>query len=253
MSPKKNKNIFTYIPSNTPFYTNLCLKTWEINKPKNYNIIILNSQNISQYLPKDLMPLNFTTKQIENFSFTQDFVASLVLYNYGGIFLEPNIIMTDKFKTNEILLKNTGLVVFSDNRYNICQGFMMGNKNSKILEELIRRYNFMKYIPIEIQNSRNFILNDVVKRFAQNDVLIVNIDKSGYYIDKSMYSLHNEYLYKKYFYTNASNTDDFFELCKGLCYLNNNFIPEEYKNMKQKDFLKKDILLAQIFKKILNI
>ena len=111
----------------------------------------------------------------------------------------------------------------------------------------------MKYIPIEIQNSRNFILNDVVKRFAQNDVLIVNIDKSGYYIDKSMYSLHNEYLYKKYFYTNASNTDDFFELCKGLCYLNNNFIPEEYKNMKQKDFLKKDILLAQIFKKILNI
>lgn len=39
--------------------------------------------------------------------------------------------------------------------------------------------------------------------FSKNDVLVLNIDRLGDYMEKSMYSLSNEYLHKKYFYTNS--------------------------------------------------
>lgn len=253
-----SKKIFTYFKEETmPPYTKLCLKTWKHNLPPGYEIIILDDKNLFKYIPENILPDSLRMKcssEIQcSFPHFFDFAAACVLYFNGGIFLDTDTIMTDKFKPEEILLENTGLIMFSEGKSNVCPGFMMANKGSLALEELIRRYQFTYYLPKNKKSERNYLINDVLAEFSSKDVMLLECEDYGYFMEKTMYGIFNEYIYKKYYFSDACKTEDFFENSKGLTALHNSITPQKYKKMKENEFLEQNILLAKIFKHILTL
>lgn len=257
MKKSINKTIYTYFEEKTmPPYVNLCLKTWENNIPKDYKIEKINRKNLFKYIPEKFLPDSLYAKcRVEkecSFPYFYDLVAAYVLWLHGGIFLDADTIMTDKFEPQEALLEATDLVVFSDGINNVCPGFMAANKNSEVLEELIRRYKFAAFLPVNPKTPRNFIFNDTIADFSSNDVILLDCEDYGYLMEKSMYGIFNEYLYKKYYFTDVCSTADFFENSKGLTALHNSMTPEKFKKTEEKEFLNLNILLSKIFKNILT-
>ena len=253
MKLSKNKKIYTYLCQNSPQYFNLCIKTWKKSLKNKYEIIILNEENISSYLP-DVFLKVFSDKRIKEnkVPYFYSYLSSVILHKNGGIFLQPDMIMTKEFETQLILLENCDFVAFSNGKNNICSGCIMANKHSKVLDELIRRYRFMDFLLPLFVSSENFILNDVIKYFPQNDVLLIDSEDAGYCMEKSMYGVSGKYLYEKYYFSDICNIDEFFNHTRGLTALNDNFTPQKYRKMNENEFLSQNILLSYIFKEILT-
>ena len=253
MNTGYNKTIYTYLEANCHEYLNLCIKTWYKNLPDGYKIVVLTQENIQGVLPESvinsLFSLDYREKKLPYFV---DYLAASVLFFNGGIFLDADTIVTEKFFPQEILLRSTNLILFSDGANNVCSGFMMANKNAPVLEELIRRYTFAKYLPAVSNSRRNFIINDTIKDFKERDALLLDCEASGYYMEKTIYGMGGEYLYQKYYFSNICSVRDFFEHTKGIVALHNSLTPEKYKHMGIEEFLKQDILLSKILKSILT-
>lgn len=250
---KQEKKIYTFVDENKlPDYVKLCLKTWHKSIPSGYELVILNRNNILNYISKELLPDTMLQKAACSFPYFFDYISAAVLYSNGGIFLNPDIIMTSNFRPNDILLKNTDLVLFSDGKNNVCSGYMMGRKSSPILEELLRRYRFASYLPLNDSVSKNYIINDIVKDSSSRDILLLDCEDYGYFMEKAMYGVSNKYLYEKYYFTDICSVDEFFENSKGLTALRNSLTPEVFKAMNEKEFLSQNILLSKIFNRIIT-
>lgn len=250
---KINSKIFTFLnDTDHPPYLNLCIKTWHLNKPENYEIKILNNDNLHEALPKDALAK--FQKQTGQCSFPHfiDYLAALVLYHNGGIFLDADTIFTQKIDTNDVLLNSTDLVVFAQNKKDICSGYMMANKDSAILEEIIRRYEFASYLPINNNQKRNFIISDAAKEFSLNDILYLDCEDCGYLMEKTLFGVSSDYIYKKYYFYDICSTSDFFKNSKGITALRNTITPDNYKKMTEQEFLSQDILLSKVLGRILN-
>lgn len=246
--------IFTfYNAGSSPPYLNLCLKTWQLNKPDNTEIKILNLNNLEEVLPsKVLTKFQKQTGQC-SFPYFIDYLAALVLYHNGGIFLDADTLFTHKNETNSVLLKNTDMIVFAQNKKEVCPGYIMANKGSFILEEIIRRYEFASYLPQGGSPKRNFIISDTSRDFSSRDILFLDCEDSGYNMQKTQFGIVSDYVYKKYYFSNICSVEDFFENSKGITSLKNSATPDKYKNMSEEEFLSQDILLAKIFKRIINV
>ncbi len=79
--------IYTYWhDNNLPIFVKKCINSWE-RYNSSYDIIILNKDNISKYIPFDIFKLKYakTHQQIA------DFIRIYVLSHYGGIWLDSTI------------------------------------------------------------------------------------------------------------------------------------------------------------------
>lgn len=91
MIPKK---IWTFWDSeNLPITVKNCLKTWAFFNP-DYEIIVLNKNNLKQYLTIDIEKLRHSSDSPARFS---DFVRLLIASKYGGIWLDASTICTQSF------------------------------------------------------------------------------------------------------------------------------------------------------------
>ena len=79
------------------------MKTWKKYLSDEYKIVILNSKNIEKFISKSLLPDISKLKQRYPFPRFCDYIAALVLYENGGIFLDADTIITEKFKDEEVL------------------------------------------------------------------------------------------------------------------------------------------------------
>lgn len=253
MNDEKNL-IFTYLnlPKETPGYINLCIKTWQKYIPEGYNVVILNPENLKDYISAEILNKNIYDRISSDSSFfAYEYIAAAVLYCNGGIFLNPGIIMTDKFSPPDILLSKFEIILYGSSKTDPCAGFMMARKNASILEELLRRLAFFTYLP-ETQNYKPFmLLKDILKEDCSQSAIVLDCEESGYLMEKAMYGVSDQYLYSKYYFSNICNTKDFFKTEKGLTALQIENTPDIYKNMTEEEFLYQDILLSKIFKTLL--
>lgn len=238
----QKKKIFTYFEEEKIYsYLNLCIKTWQKNISDDYEVVKLNSKNISSYIPQNKLP--DPTRAKCSFLHFLDYVSAAVLFYNGGIFLSPEIILTNNFcekiLVDETLLQRTDLVLFSrSQKHEFCSGFMMANKGSKILGKYLKSF--------ETQS-----LSEVIKDVNLREVIFLDPEECGYLMESSMYGVYNEYIYSKYYFADICATEDFFKTSKGITCLNSSWTPEKYKKMSEQEFLGQDILLAKIFNEIM--
>ncbi len=248
-----SKNIFTFFDSKvSPKYMNLCLQTWLINANDKCKINVLNYENLNKYVPNCVLEnIKKQTSSVLSPIFI-DYIASVVLYHNGGLFMDADTILTEKFNFQDILLKNSDLIVFSKGLSKVCSGFMLANKGASVLDELIKKYESVLFSSALHDKKRNSFISDIAFDFGINDVFCLDCEKNGYYMEQKLFGVVSDYIYQKYYFTNICSVDEFFENSQGVTALRNSQTPEYYKNMNEKEFLAQDILLAKILKKIIT-
>jgi hypothetical protein len=108
--------IYSYWHDNQlPSFVQKCVNSWKNHNPS-YKIIILNKNNINEYIPFDIFKLKFakTHQQIA------DFIRIYLIYEYGGFWLDSTIYLNKSldwvhsYQINE----NSEFVGFKINRLN---------------------------------------------------------------------------------------------------------------------------------------
>lgn len=91
-----------------PGYIKLCFDIMKRNGSKYFNIVILNEKTVFDYLPnlrKDINDLPIALKT--------DYIRVLLLYTYGGVWMDADtIMMTDLKKIVDLLNNNTDFIGF---------------------------------------------------------------------------------------------------------------------------------------------
>ncbi|MBS4759709.1 MAG: hypothetical protein KHX03_03310 [Clostridium sp.] len=242
------KKIYTFFSAGDEMipYSGLCLKTWKKNLPKDYEIEIINNSKIFSYISRNLLPGPIEAVCSSPLFF--DYLALNVLYNNGGIFLRPHIVMTEKFKPCELLIESSDLVFYYNmDLYNCCPGFYMAKRGSLLLKNMLDRF----FTASDMCLSKIFFhsLRDV----KYGRFLGIDAENTGFLMEKSLFGVYNEYIHKKYYFTDICSWDEFVKTSKGLTLLNCLWLPEKYKKMGEFEFLNQNILLSKIFKKILYV
>lgn len=248
MNTRYSKTIYTFLAKNSPSYLSLCIKSWFCSVPDGYKIVVLNESTFCDYVPEDIYN---KLVHVEDLRFFFDYLAAAVIFYNGGLFLDADTIMLPKFFPQDILLSCTDVVLFSDGINNICPGYLLANKGAEFLSELLDKYSKNEFVDFR-QKKRSNIINDVVKKYLEKEVLCLDAENNGYLIEKAVYGVSNEYLYKKHYFSSVTSVEEFFQYSKGLTALHNSLTPEEYKYMNTDEFLNQDILLSKIFKLILT-
>jgi len=150
---------------NTPSYIWLCIYSVYVNCFKDFNIIILNSNTIYQYLPHLNIKIGpYSTISLDK---RKEYISCCLLEKYGGIYLEPSIIIMKNLYPlyqNYIISQNYDFVGFSYGNDYIIGGIrenqqlkpsmkvMMSSKNTllmryckKELHQLITSFNKTSY------------------------------------------------------------------------------------------------------------
>lgn len=145
--------------NNMESYLIICLYSIYKHCGQSFNIIVLNDQNIFTYLPD----LNIAMGPESTISLDRrrDLISFMLLYRYGGIWLNPNtIIMKDLLPTFN-LLKEFDMIVFGcPSEYYTCnKGYLRPQRDlimslpglkinylcSVELNKMIQSYNFPAY------------------------------------------------------------------------------------------------------------
>lgn len=274
---KYKKYIFTFWEpkEKMPGFIKLCIKTWKVHIYE-YEIIILDYNLSKQYLGEDL----FTSIICKNMSVMvqSDAIRVAMLYKYGGIWMDADTIITNGefmkyIKNYEFSMVNEKNI--SDFNY---IAFIYSTKNSYATKEWLNQIKFRVQIFNEtLLNKENitnitiweniwknvnswyylgngiidFILRNITgKRFLGIDKDEINVFPEMIYFKNSNYNVYQAY---KKFYFEPGDPQFAINNSKGIIFLHNSWTNFKYKNMTEDVFLSQDILLAKLFKKLLNL
>lgn len=245
MSPHLHK-IFVY-KNNAPqndIVINLCEKAIKSAISNDYELCVLDKNNVANYIDFEL--LNFDSNKINLSTFNKDYLFLCILYCNGGIIIEPDVILTKDFSEIFNLLEPCDLVVFGESFSKISKSFFMANKKALVLKELINNY------VLNTKNTYNICLEVEINKLNNPKIVILDSEKTGYEIEKTIFGVSGDYIYKNCYFTSGVTVDEFFESTRGITKLKYPLTPTKYKNMKINEFLKQDILIAKIFNKLLS-
>ena len=262
--------IFTFWePSNSmPGYINLCINTWKKYLPNFYKVIILDYNNLKEYLDKKIIN-KILFKQM-TLPIQADAIRVAVLQKHGGFWMDCDTIITNSSFMN--MFYGSDLIMFGSSKQNILHtGFIYASNNSTILKawlgEIIKRtriYNqkliLNRIFPIKLFNKSfnqlltwnylgNGIINEIVKNTSTQSFKLIERDEA--------YALPDMFLYKepvksyRDFYFTDRDPEPILKKCKGILLLHNSWTKDIYKKMSQKEFLHQDILLARLLLSLL--
>ena len=261
----QQKQIFTFWEPKEciPPYLRLCMETWEKFLPE-YTVKVLDYSSIEEYLGKDY----YDGYLYKNFSLPKqaDAIRAALLNKFGGIWFDCDTIITsDKIK--ELINKDSGFIIAGKHI-----GFIVTKPNSYITTK------WTEEIKINIQKHKDFkpdlfkkifknkeysyyegwdylgnsILNKYLKKDSKHCHIIskkeIEMLPERIYGNKSIKNPINQYID---FYFNQPYNDKILDNNGGLIYLHNSWTPKKYKTMSREEFLKQDITLSKILKKIL--
>ena len=268
------KYIFTFWEpkGNIPGYLRLCIKTWK-KFLTDYEIIILDYETVKEFLGESLYSkIIFKNMPI---AVQSDAIRIAILNKYGGIWIDTDTIILN----NELLTKlnNYELMMIREGntKYHYI-GFIYALKNSTIIKEwlkqIIQRVKIYKYIytnKTDTNISKYFYKSYNSLRYLGNEIinaLLKNITGKNFFslknselnalpersIYKNPFNLSKRQRYIE-FYFKKRNPEIILKKSKEIILLHNSWTPIEYKKMSEKEFLKQDILLSYLIKKVLNI
>jgi len=266
------KKIFTFWePKNKiPGYLKLCIETWKKFLPE-YEIEILDYETVKNYLGEIL----FSEIICKNMTLPiqADAIRVSLLQKYGGIWMDTDIIILNGHFIKE--LENYELSLLGEEKFKSQSiGFIYAKKNTQLinkwLNEIKKKVGIYKnalkknYYNMKFNNSKklyipwnylgNSIIDKILKNTKRNIFLRLDRNKINDLPEKIFFKnttlnpiekYRNFYFQKREFNIVTNNS-------KSLIYLHNSWTPLKYKNMSEKQFLKQDILLANLLRYILN-
>jgi L-rhamnose mutarotase len=266
-----NNNIFTFWEprDKIPGMLTLCIKTWK-KFFTNYKIIILDYEKTREYLGETL----FSSIICKNMTLPiqSDAIRVAILNKYGGIWMDTDtIVCNNKFikQFNEFELAMIG-----EEKYKFQYiGFIFAHKNSSLLsvwqKEIINKVKQYKYILANLKNTSNWqnswkkvhslfylsydIMNPLLKNETGKKYFRLDSSKINCFPERTLSKnnrLKYNQLYKEYFFQKG-DPNVLIKNTKGLILLHNSWTPLKYKHMSEKEFLKQDILISKLFKKLL--
>lgn len=251
MQIKKYK-IFTFFDflNGIPPYLNLCINTWKKYFGIDVEIVLLDRNNVKNYIDSYLLTESVTCPFKPENQMYYDYMALLVLYCNGGLFLDADTIITDNFELDFSLLNNHEAVAFSDINTGVCCGFLMAQKYSTLLGEMIRRYRFENYLP-QRKIARNSIIQDVFNNCNNNKIFLYDAISSGYLTEAKCCGAFSKTIYRDFYFSNKISVEKFLKHAGGIVALHHSLTPKKFQKMSEGIFLKQDIMLSKIFKILL--
>ena len=99
-----NKTIWLYWENkksiHKPAYLDLCLETIKKHSP-NYKVVVLNEKSVHEYLPD----LRIDLARIIEVAHKTDYIRARIMYEYGGIWLDSDIILLKEIEVERYLEK----------------------------------------------------------------------------------------------------------------------------------------------------
>ena len=180
-------------------YNKKTIKTWKI--------IYLSDKNINEYIPQYEFPKNINNVFVQAKS---DWIRLYLLNKYGGLWLDPSIIVNNEEKLNELVkesfVNNSDLTsyylnsrIVNDLNYtHIENSFLMAPVNSYFVERW--KKEFEHAIDIGFKNYKNLLLSqgfNLKKIFSgnENDVYLT-MHACGYKVSSEYLFNPNILLYK---------------------------------------------------------
>jgi len=184
------KNIFCFWNSDIlPPLINECVKNYKKKLPE-WNIILLNEKTIHKFIDKTEFPNNYNKLTIQQKS---DWMRLILLYKYGGLWMDASIIINDPSEINymydKVFKENyevsgysfSNLLYSFDNYYTFETWFIISKKGSEIIYKWLAEYEyaieigFDNYVvnTISLQRITNFFCNNywIVYTCFQNTIL----------------------------------------------------------------------------------
>lgn len=248
----KEYKIFTFIDfeGEIPPYLLLCIETWKKQLQNSFEIIVLNRTNVTKYIESYLLTESVLNPFKTDSLMFYDYMALLVLYCNGGVFIDADTIITDSFEPDFSLLKNYGAVAFSEANTGVCSGFLMSERHSPVLAELIRRYRFENYLPRR-NIARNSIFQDVLYKIYKEQTFFYDAIDCGYLSEVKEFGSFSKSIYRKYYFSTKIPIEKFLKNTSGITSLRNSLTPVYYQKMSAEKLLRKNILLSKIFRVLL--
>ena len=266
-------SIFTFWEPSTNItgYLQLCINTWKKNLP-NHNIIILDYSKLHKYLNSSIIS-KILCKNM-TLPIQADAIRVAILEKYGGIWMDMDIIIT-----NFSFLKNVfeyDLAFFGNPQEKFPTiAFIYASKNSRIMKEWLM--NIIKRVSIYqmLQSKKysklanlcqwnylgNGILNDLLKKSNEKEFIIFDWfkmnaipERNAFHTGGNMGEKNNFKIIEAYrkFYFYPGDPQKIINNNSGIIFLHNSWTEKKYKFMSINDFLKQNVLLSNLLKKLLE-
>ncbi len=163
MIPKKIHYI--WVGDEKPKDIKKCLKTWK-KKFKGYEIIEWNEKNF------DINSHHFAKEayKAKKWAFVSDYIRAKVMYEYGGIYLDADIVAIKNF---DKLLNNKGFVGFENDNYIFTACFGMEPKHP-FMKELLDYYDNIEF-EYKKENEMDYVNTKIFSDILVNKYkLIIN-------------------------------------------------------------------------------
>jgi hypothetical protein len=237
----------------TPSYIELCFKTVDKHCTNSFNIIRLNKDNISKYLPelKTLSIYNKIDKLI--IAHKVDLYRIMLLKKYGGLYMDADTVVLknpieviDKLdKYDYVGFGCTGIVC--KNGYGQPSNWIMASRKngilvSKVLDNMINKivekdkFDYHDLGKLVLWNELKTLLNKDYKYYQYPNKVDGSRDKNGFWIDTDIAFSNNKIEY-----------DDEENMLFFVVY--NHSIPKNIKELSEEEILKKDWNFTKFVKK----
>ena len=270
------KRIFVFWEprSNMPGYLHLCMKTWKKYLP-DYEVVVCDYSNLEDYLDrKTISKILFKKMSLPQ---QADCVRAALLKTHGGIWFDADTIVTsaDCFKwmdKSEVVMigrPNTAGRVHVGFIHTSGPGTDFINAWYSTLVSRVRAYKAFYWLvfPRLIFRKKwhemkrwnycsNAVIDPIWKNFPSDKFSLVERDSIGalpeflsdeYDADTPLRKLYRD------FYLRKGNADEHvLNKTKGIVLLHNSRMPESYRSMDEEEFLRQDVLLADVLRKVLK-
>jgi hypothetical protein len=250
------------------------MRTWAKFLP-DYKVVTCNYSNLGDYLDKETIYEVLCKKM--TLPQQADCVRSALLKTHGGIWLDTDTIITsaDCFKW----MKKSEVVMIGryDAPSRLHVGFIYTSKPNthfmnawySALPSRIRKYRifywsvFLRWVfrkkwreMKEWDYCANAIIDPIWKNFSHDEFRFIDRDEIGA-LPECLTNLNdgNTTLFRLYrdLYLQKGNAKiQVLDKTKGIVLLHNSWMPKHYRNMTAGEFLRQDILLAQLLRTILK-
>ena len=238
-------------------YLDLCYKTIKKNCSENFKIHLLNEKNVYYYIPD----LRKNIDHQMNIQQKVDYIRYILLYKYGGIWIDADTIVIKDLTPIINKLKKYDFVGFGchfNNREKCLKSgkpypanWVMGSrKNSKLMKLCVEKCN--KFLDSNINLKKKYHLLGRETLWSEIDFLLKNDKKWNYYHYDSK-CIERDSNNNKFNNERVISNEEIDNYCKDKMlfipiYNSAPGFPEWFKNMNENRLLKSDMLISKIFR-----
>jgi hypothetical protein len=271
-----SKRIFTFWEpkSNMPGYLHLCMRTWEKFLP-DYEVVVCDYSNLGDYLDKPTISEILCKKMA--LPSQADCVRAALLKTHGGIWFDADTIVTSADCLKWMTKSDVVMIGRPETAGRVHVGFIYTSRPNtdfinawySALPHRVRNYRLFCRVPFLRRVFRkkwremgkwnycsNAAIDPIWKNFPRENFTLVDRDSIGalpeFLSGLNKDNIPLQQLFRDFYLGTGDPQTEVLDKTEGIVLLHNSRMPERYRNMTADEFLRQDVLLADLLKKILN-